>query len=271
MPAVGDVAWGDHLCQFYRTQQDLLETLVSFFAAGLREHERCIWIATDPLRAADARATLRDQIADLDERERRGQIEILDRAAWYPRGVRIDPGELLARWETEATRAGYTGLRVSGHTAALEPRPWSELVDHEARIHRALHGRRIIVLCTYCLERCGHRELVDIMRNHRVAVVRHRGRWDAFRTTTAALALLRGVPEPQLHAHSFELFRDGTFPANRIAASLRAALDLGSAAGISSMLKVQCATFCSNLLRRTFTRLSSHKTEARALRLIIVL
>ncbi|HSK02403.1 MAG TPA: MEDS domain-containing protein, partial [Kofleriaceae bacterium] len=202
-----------------------------FFAAGLRAHERCIWIAADPLRVGDARAALREQIADLDERERRGQIEILDRAAWYPRGVRIDPGELLARWETEATRAGYTGLRVSGHTAALEPRPWSELVDHEARIHRALHGRRIIVRCSYGLERCGHRELVDVMRNHRVAVVRHRGRWDAFRTTTAALALLRGVPEPQLHAHSFELFRDGTFPAARIAASLRAALDLGSAAG----------------------------------------
>src|SRR5690606_28122214 len=58
-----------------------------------------------------------------------------------------------------------------------------------------------------------------------------RGRWDVFRTTTAALALLRGGPEPQLHAHSFELFRDGAFPAARIAATLRVALELGAAAG----------------------------------------
>jgi hypothetical protein len=62
------VVWGDHLCQFYRTQQDLLETLVPFFAAGLRHHERCVWITADPLRVSDARAALREQVADLDER-----------------------------------------------------------------------------------------------------------------------------------------------------------------------------------------------------------
>jgi len=207
---------------------------VPFFAAGLRARERCLWITSDPLRVGDARAALRGHVPDLEERERCGQIEIVDRAAWYAHDVRIDADELIARWseqEIAATRAGYAGLRMSGHTAWLEPRPWAELVDYEARIHQALHGRRIIALCSYCLEQCGHRELVDVMRNHRVAVVRHRGRWDAFRTTTAALALLRGVAEPQLHAHSFELFRDGTFPATRIAGSLRAALDLGSAAG----------------------------------------
>jgi signal transduction histidine kinase/ActR/RegA family two-component response regulator len=227
------VAWGDHLCQFYRTQQDLLEALVPFFAAGLRAHERCVWIAADPLRAADARAALRDQVPDLDERERRGQIEIVDRAAWYPRDSRIETGELVARWleqEAAAMRAGYAGLRLSGHAACLGPRPWADLVDYEARIHQALHGRRIIALCSYGLDQCRHREVVDVMRNHRVAVVRHHGKWDTFRTTTAALALLRDVAEPQLHAHSFELFRDGTFPAPRIAASLRAAIDLGSAA-----------------------------------------
>jgi signal transduction histidine kinase/ActR/RegA family two-component response regulator len=234
MPAVGDVGWGDHLCQFYRTQQDLLETLVPFFAAGLREQERCIWITAEPLRASDARAALRDQVADLDERERCGQIEIVDREAWSPAGGRVDADEQLARWEEQeaaAMRAGYAGLRISGHAAWLEAQPWTELVDYEARVHQALHGRRIIALCSYCLERCGHRELVDVMRNHRVAVARHRGRWDAFRTTTAALALLRAGPEPQLHAHSFELFRDGTFPAARIAASLRAAIEAGAAAG----------------------------------------
>jgi len=207
---------------------------VPFFAAGLREHERCIWITADPLRASDARAALREQVEDLDEREQRGQIEIVDRAAWYARGAPIDIAEMLARWEereAEGLRAGYAGLRVSGHTAWLESQPWTDLVDYEARVHQALHGRRVIALCSYCLDRCGHRELVDVMRNHRLAVVRHRGRWDAFRTTTAALALLRGVPEPQLHAHSFELFREGAFPAARIAGSLRGALDLGTAAG----------------------------------------
>jgi signal transduction histidine kinase len=234
VPAVGDVAWGDHLCQFYRTQQDLLETLVPFFAAGLREHERCVWITAPPLEVADARAALRAQVPDLEERERYGQLEIVDRAAWYARGPSASAGELLARWgqeEAEATRAGFAGLRVSCQSLCHDPDAWPELVDYEARVHQALRGRRIIALCSYDLERCGHRELIDVMRNHRIAVARNHGRLDAFRTTTAALALLRGVSESKLHAHSFELFREGAFPAARIAASLRTALDLGSAAG----------------------------------------
>src|SRR5262245_22936740 len=118
MPAVGAVVWGDHLCQFYRTQQDLLETLVPFFAAGLREHERCVWITAAPLRVADARAALREQIGDLDERERRGQIEIVDQEVWYARDRPLDTGGVLARWsgcEAAATRDGYAGLRMSGH------------------------------------------------------------------------------------------------------------------------------------------------------------
>ncbi len=52
--AVGPVQWGTHFCQFYETADDLADTLVPFFKAGLDNNERCMWVTARPLRAADA-------------------------------------------------------------------------------------------------------------------------------------------------------------------------------------------------------------------------
>ena len=30
---VGDIAWGTHMCQFYKTKQDLIDVLVPYFVA----------------------------------------------------------------------------------------------------------------------------------------------------------------------------------------------------------------------------------------------
>ena len=54
--AVGDVPWGTHFCQFYRTESDLADTLVPYFEAGLRNDESCLWITGDRLEA-QARGT----------------------------------------------------------------------------------------------------------------------------------------------------------------------------------------------------------------------
>ena len=35
LPVIGEVPWGTHLCQLYRSRADLEESLVPFFAAGL--------------------------------------------------------------------------------------------------------------------------------------------------------------------------------------------------------------------------------------------
>ena len=44
---VGDMPWGRHFCHFYATKQDLLDTLVPFFKAGLESKEFCLWVVSD--------------------------------------------------------------------------------------------------------------------------------------------------------------------------------------------------------------------------------
>jgi len=52
--AIGHAGWGTHFCHFYESKSDLLEMLVPYFEAGLRDNERCLWVASDPLTAEEA-------------------------------------------------------------------------------------------------------------------------------------------------------------------------------------------------------------------------
>ena len=39
---MGDMPWGAHLCVFYETKGDLLDTAATYFAAGLESNEFCV-------------------------------------------------------------------------------------------------------------------------------------------------------------------------------------------------------------------------------------
>ena len=53
---IGDVRWGTHFCYFYETKEDLLETLVLYFKAGLESKEFCLWVISQSLTVEDAKA-----------------------------------------------------------------------------------------------------------------------------------------------------------------------------------------------------------------------
>jgi hypothetical protein len=46
---IGELPWGARVCQFYETAEDLLEVHAKYFAAGLADHELCIWAVSVPL------------------------------------------------------------------------------------------------------------------------------------------------------------------------------------------------------------------------------
>jgi signal transduction histidine kinase len=232
IPHLGELAPGAHVGQLYRDQNDLLQTLVPYFAAGLAHHERCIWVTAEPLRASEARRALAARVPDLAARERDGQIEIIDHDAWYLRNGTVGPVEVIRGWlsaEEAALRDGYTGLRVSGNTCWLQPDQWNDFVEYEARVETAFAGRRIIALCSYHLGTCSSHHVVDVMRNHSVSLVHSVDGWKVVHGATAALASLEPVAAPARRPHTVEFFRED-FPADRIADGLVRALEAGNAA-----------------------------------------
>lgn len=192
---VGAIPWGTHFCHFYETDQDLVDTLVPYFRAGLAADEFCMWITSAPLQVEEAKAALRAAVPDLDRRIDDGQIEILDYSDWYARSGEFRADEVLQVWVKKleaALRRGYEGLRLSGNTFWLGPAAWDNFTSYEEKVNNVIGRHRMLAICTYSLEKCGGLEIADVVANHEFALIKRTGRWQIIesshhRLTEAAL------------------------------------------------------------------------------------
>jgi signal transduction histidine kinase len=188
--AVGDVPFGTHFCQFYRTREDLIETLVPYFLEGLRNEELCLWVTSENLRVEEARELLREALPDFDDYETRGQIGIYDFRDWYLKSGGT-PSQALQAWvehERLAIENGYRGLRLAGDTAWLERSGWDEFVAYEEAVNGTFRNFRIVGLCTYHLESCTAEDVIDVCRNHQFALTRRAGDWELIESSSLKLA-----------------------------------------------------------------------------------
>lgn len=191
---VGAVPWGTHLCHFYRTGSDLLDTLVPWFRRGLELGECCLWVTSEPLPADAAREALASAVPDLDRRTAARQIEIVDHRAWYQRSGTTDGSAALRGWverERQALRDGWAGLRLSGNTSWLEEAGWSDFMEYESRVSASFALRRMVGLCSYAIARCGSEKVLDVAHHHGFALSRRRGVWEVLASGEAPFARQR--------------------------------------------------------------------------------
>nr|MDO8079392.1 PAS domain S-box protein [Candidatus Freyarchaeota archaeon] len=178
--ALGDIPWGTHLCQFYETKEDLIDILVPYFAAGLRNNEFCIWVTSQPLNVEEAWASLKEAVPDLEQYVEKGQIEILPYTDWYLLDGKFDADRVLNGWVEKEQRAlaqRFEGLRASGNTIWLERNLWKSFVDYEAKINELIGEHRMIALCTYSLAKCTSNDVIEVIRNHQSTLVRKGKSW----------------------------------------------------------------------------------------------
>jgi PAS domain S-box-containing protein len=177
---IGNVPWGTHMCQFYKTQADLIDILVPYFKEGLESNELCMWVTSEPLEVAQARKALLRAVRNLSDYIDSGQIQILDAGEWYTKSGKFESERVLQGWvdkEKEALKRGYDGLRLTGNTFWLHKRTWRDFSEYEAEIDRVIGDYRMIALCSYPLDKCGAVEVVDVVDNHRLALIRRDGQW----------------------------------------------------------------------------------------------
>ncbi len=202
--AVGELPWGAHFCQFYGEREDLVDTLVPYFKAGLESQEKCLWVTCNPLRAEDAKTALRNVVPDLEARLKSGQLEVIDHEDWYTRTGKTDAEGTLRGWverEEQALANGFAGLRLTGNTYWVERSDWDGFVDYETRVSKTFEGHRIIGLCSYCLGRCQPHDILDVVANHQFALTRRKGEWQVLENASLKQA------KQELHRLNLELER----------------------------------------------------------------
>jgi PAS domain S-box-containing protein len=177
---VGKVPWGTHFCQFYETNQDLIETLVPYFREGLTGNEFCMWITSAPLQVDQAKEALRAEVPDLDKYIENGQIEILDYSQLHARSGKFSADEVFLGWVNKldaALERGYEGLRLTGNTFWHKPADRDDFTKIEENANSIIGKYRILAICTYCLHRCNKSEMLDVVANHRFALIKQAGQW----------------------------------------------------------------------------------------------
>ena len=99
---IGDVPWGTHICQFYRTKEDLLDMLIPYFKAGLENNEFCLWVISEPLEIENAKESLIGSIPAIDIYLEKGQIEIIPYTGWFTTNGVFDSRKVSNKREEKA-------------------------------------------------------------------------------------------------------------------------------------------------------------------------
>lgn len=182
---MGDMPWGTHVCLFYETKHDLLDTLVAYFKAGLEANEFCIWAVSEPVTVNDARKALRTGIPDFDKRLSAGDIEILPGRDWYLEGEKFDLQRVSAGWSEKLQHSlstGHAGMRVSGNAFWMKTKHWEEFCEYEHELDQSLAGQPMLVLCTYPLAASRAVDVLDVARAHQFTIARRNNSWEVVET-----------------------------------------------------------------------------------------
>jgi len=177
---LGDLPWGTHLCLFYKTKEDLIDILLPYFKTGLENNEFCMWVVSEPLNVKETEEALRTSVPDFAQYLKKGQVRLISDSEWYLKDGVFDVQRILDAWVNELNQAlasGFAGMRVTGNGSRFEKRVWGKLADYEKKVSEAIGKYRMVAICSYCIDKFGASELVDVVSSHGYALIRREGKW----------------------------------------------------------------------------------------------
>jgi len=183
---IGYVPWGTHICQFYQTKEDFMNTLVPYFKTGLENNEFCMWIMSEPSEVGDAKESLRMTVPNIDSYLDKGQIQIIPYSRFYAEEGVFDSNRvlnILVEKLNQALSSGYDGLRLSGNALWLEKQDWSDFVNYEVKLDSDIGNCQMIALCTYSLDRFDATKIIEAAVNHQFVLIKREGKLEQIKNS----------------------------------------------------------------------------------------
>ncbi|HHT9107152.1 MAG TPA: MEDS domain-containing protein [Candidatus Wunengus sp. YC63] len=204
---VGTISWGTHLCLFYKSRKDLVDILAPYFKAGLENNEFCMWVVSEPVSKKQAIQMMEKALPGFDQYLIKGQMEIASYDEWYVKDGSFDLQRVLNGWvdkHNQALARGYNGIRITGNTTWLEKKEWKSFHQYEEAVHGVIGKYNMIAICSYSLDNCGAGEVIDVVSNHQLAIIRREGAWEAIKRAEHISSETAGVIKAQkreIHVH----------------------------------------------------------------------
>ncbi len=173
--SASDLRPGQHLCWLYESDDECRIVLAAFARHGLARNEKIIYIV-DSRSEEEIGRVLRAEGLDIERAFDRGQIDSYSSADTFLAGGAADPARTLALIKEENRRAqvaGFTALRIcSEMTWLLRELPGvTRWLEFEIGLHELARDEKFLAICQYDLRRFSSKQLIEVIRNHPVAMV----------------------------------------------------------------------------------------------------
>ena len=129
LETIPELPWGTHLCQFYKTADDLLSVALPYIKAGMENNEYCLWVAWEPVDTARVLEAMAEQLPDPTTVFDSHQIEVASHCTPdFQRGP-FHSGGLADPVKERIETVGKGGGLLLAPTHVLEPEvPWENLL-----------------------------------------------------------------------------------------------------------------------------------------------
>jgi len=178
---LSNVTLGTHIALLYKTKEDLIDVLVPYFRAGLKNNEFCMWVTSESFSREQAEAEMRSAEPAFNEYMEKGQMKILSYSQWYLKEGVFDRQNVLKRWVDKLSQAlsvGYVGMRVTGNTDWVGRKVWRSFFDYEKEINEAVNKYKMTVVCSYCIDKWDLFGLVEVTNKHQFTLFKRDGEWE---------------------------------------------------------------------------------------------
>ncbi len=144
---------GDHICAIYSTNAELAQTAARFLAEGLRNRQRCWYVASGD-EGERVRASLSALDIDVNAEVERGALDVIsDQNAYVVHGA-FDPVATIRVFNDGIEKAysdGFAGFRAAADMSwALEHEEGThQLIVYEALLRSLFANCKAIGLCLY--------------------------------------------------------------------------------------------------------------------------
>lgn len=164
------IAFGDHVCSIYRSEDEYRQQIGAYVTEGLEAREKILYI-THSHTAQQVMEMLEGEGVDVSAAVAGGQLLFLTAADSYLKEGDFDPDRMLTVLrgaEAEALSEGYAGLRVTGEmTWALGGEAGTErLMEYESKLNEFFPGSMSSAICQYDGRRFAAETLLEMLQNH---------------------------------------------------------------------------------------------------------